>query len=120
MVVNTDGELELPDYFRTSRDGGSRTGLSVTADASAAYVADARGHRLREAAGALPAGCRCCAHRDGCGGGALSGRLDAAGEVTAAPSVLCHDHLRLFDAIAERVDAALQRGRQAVGAAGGA
>ncbi len=115
MVVNTDGELELSDYFRTSRDGGASTGLSVESHPIAAFVGDPRVARLRAAAQALPPRCRRCRHAGVCGGGTLSGRLNDDGEVTAGPSVLCHDHMRLFDAIAETLDGALAREPTAAG-----
>jgi uncharacterized protein len=118
VVVNTDGELELADYFRTSRDGGSATGLSVSTDTFATYVNDARVSRLRAAAEALPSRCRRCPHADVCGGGTLSGRLDDGGEPTSHPSVLCHDHMRLFDAIAARVDNALEQDRASAASEG--
>jgi uncharacterized protein len=106
-VVNTDGAIELADYFRTSKDGGSATGLSVLTHGFASLEDDPRFRRLKAAAETLPAKCRSCDHVRHCQGGTLSGRLDAEGEVTDKPSILCHDHLRFFGSVARHVDSAL-------------
>jgi uncharacterized protein len=107
LVVNTDGGIELSDYFRTSVDGGCATGYSVLEDDLDAVGRDPRFSLLRRAAETPPARCRSCRHLAICGGGTLAGRLDGAGNVTAEPSVLCADHMRLFDIIALRVDEAV-------------
>jgi uncharacterized protein len=106
-VVNTDGAIELADYFRTSKDGGSATGLSVLTHGFSSLERDPRFNRLKAAAETLPAPCRACDHVGHCQGGTLSGRLDSDGEVTDQPSILCHDHLRFFGAVARHVDLAL-------------
>lgn len=103
VVVNTDGAIELADYFRTAADGGSRTGHSILTDPFDAILHDRRFKSLHRAAERVPAHCRSCDHVTTCGGGTLSGRLDSQGNVSARRSVLCHDHKRFFDAVARRV-----------------
>lgn len=104
IVVDTDGSIELADYFRTSKDGGCRTGYSVLHHDFDTVRRDARFARLRMAAERVPQACRSCRHVRMCSGGALSGRLDASGELSARPSVLCHDHMRFFDTVAGRLE----------------
>lgn len=112
VVVNTDGDIELTDYFRSAVDGGTFTGHSVLKHDFADVARDARFLQLKQAAERTPKPCRSCRHRSICAGGTLAGRLDAKGQVTAGPSVLCHDHMRYFDTLADRVDAALAAERQ--------
>ncbi|MBI3678065.1 MAG: radical SAM protein [Proteobacteria bacterium] len=107
LVINTDGDIEMSDYFRTSIDGGCATGYSVLRDDLEAVARDSRFAAMKRAAETAPRRCRSCKHLGICGGGTLAGRLDAAGNVTAEPSVLCADHMRLFDTIARRVDEAV-------------
>ena len=59
------------------------------------------------AADAPPVRCRTCPHIAICQGGTLSGRLDGTGRILPQPSVMCHDHMRFFDVVARRVQAAL-------------
>jgi uncharacterized protein len=110
LVVNTDGAIELSDYFRTAKDGGAATPYSVLRDTFDDVARDARVARLERAAQELPALCRRCGQQSVCHGGTLSGRLDEAGEVTSAPSVLCHDHMRFFGAVAKHLSAELRPG----------
>jgi uncharacterized protein len=103
VVVNTDGAIEMADYFRTAVDGGSHTGYSIGNDEFDAMLCDKRFRKLQRAAEIVPKGCRSCDHAQVCRGGTLSGRLDSLGNVTAERSVLCHDHMRFFDVVARRV-----------------
>jgi uncharacterized protein len=103
VVVNTDGAIELADYFRTSKNGGCRTGYSVLQHDFDVVRRDVRIARARLAAETTPQACQSCRHVRACGGGALSGRLNSSGEVTAERSVLCHDHMRFFNAVANCV-----------------
>lgn len=106
LVINTDGAIELSDYLRTSADGATETGFDVARDPFD-RVADSLDFRARHAAArAQPRRCANCAHWRACGGGTLSGRLDASGAITAEPSVLCHDHRHFYDAVAARLAAA--------------
>jgi uncharacterized protein len=105
LVVNTDGAIELADYFRTAAHNGSRTGYSVFEHDFDAVACDSRVARLHRTARSAPAPCLACRHVQVCRGGTLSGRLDSAGEVTRRNSVLCHDHKRFFDAVARSVEA---------------
>ena len=107
LVINTDGAVELADYFRTSADGVNDTGYSVLTDALEAVAADGRIAAMRTAADAPPVRCRTCPHIAICQGGTLSGRLDGTGRILPQPSVMCHDHMRFFDVVARRVQAAL-------------
>jgi uncharacterized protein len=104
LVIDTDGAIELADYFRTSADGVIDTGYSVHADELAAVAADPRITAMREAADNAPLRCRGCEHMPVCQGGTLSGRLDREGRILAEPSVLCHDHFHFFETVARRVD----------------
>ncbi len=103
LVINTDGAIELADYFRTAKDSGSATPYSVLAHDFDAVARDERVARLKRAAETPPEPCRRCDHLGYCRGGTLSGRLDDRGDVTANASVMCHDHMRFFDTVAKRV-----------------
>lgn len=103
VVVDTDGAIALSDYFRTAKDGGTATPYSVLLHTFDDVAQDARIIRLERAAAQLPAFCMDCGHRSVCHGGTLSGRLNEAGEVTGSRSVLCHDHMRFFGAVARHL-----------------
>jgi len=104
VIVNTDGAIEMADYFRTARDGGAATGYSILEHDFDALARDERFRKLHRAARTIPRSCRSCRHVRTCEGGTLSGRLDASGQVSTSRSVLCPDHLRFFDAVARRVE----------------
>jgi len=106
LVINTDGAIELSDYFRPSSDGAAETGLSVHGDRPEAVAAWPPFARHQADAERQPADCRSCEHWRHCGGGTLAGRFDAAGRITDRPSVLCGDHLHFFDRVSARLSAA--------------
>lgn len=112
LVINTDGAVELADYFRTACDGATHTPYSILTDTLEAVSADPRIAALREAADEAPEPCRDCRHMLICQGGTLSGRIDPMGGIAAEPSVLCHDHMRFFDTVAQRIDPLLTPERE--------
>jgi len=99
MVVNTDGAIEYPDYFRSHVDGGSATRFNVGSNTIDDLIEDERFRFLKNLGAHLPDACRSCRHADICGGGFVPGRINEAGEWLKSRSVLCHDHLYFFDAV---------------------
>lgn len=106
LVVNTDGALELTDYFRPSSDGAAETGFSVHHHRLEDVAASLPYQAHLAAARRLPDACRACPHAAHCAGGTLAGRFDAQGRITPQPSVLCPDHKLFFDTVLSRLDAA--------------
>jgi uncharacterized protein len=96
FVVNTDGAVEYPDYFRAYVDHGSQTPFNVfenalselTNDPGFSYCLSLREH--------LPEDCRSCPQMDMCGGGFLPGRLMPGEWPPRRKSILCHDQLYFF------------------------
>ncbi|MGY4398168.1 uncharacterized protein ACVWZA_003372 [Sphingomonas sp. UYAg733] len=106
LVINTDGAIELSDYFRPSSDGAAETGFSVHQHGPEAVAAWPTFVAHKAAAERQPDQCRTCEHWQHCGGGTLAGRFDATGRITDQPSVLCHDHRHFFDRVSARLSAA--------------
>lgn len=69
FVVNTDGGIEYPDYFRAHRDGGSRTRFNVLTDSFDAAAEDPGFSFCIHLRRYLPDECRPCPHVGVCGGG---------------------------------------------------
>ena len=107
FVVNTDGGIEYPDYFRTARDGGSRSAFDVfTCDLDALshnpvfdYCINLQAH--------LPGECRGCPQVDLCGGGFLPGRMDPAETIPSRKSILCDDLYSFFSVVRQHVESAV-------------
>ncbi len=101
FVVNTDGGIEYPDYFRAYRDGGARTPFNVfehdldeiLADEVFSYCLNMGQHQ--------PVECRKCPHLHVCGGGFLPGRMATGETVPLRKSVLCYDHYYFLSRVAE-------------------
>jgi len=99
FVVNTDGGIEYPDYFRAYADSGSRTCFNVfhhdlrelTDDPGFAYCLSLKDR--------LPEGCRSCPQVDVCGGGFLPGRMMRGEWPPTRESVLCADQKYFFSHI---------------------
>jgi uncharacterized protein len=108
FVVNTDGIVEYPDWFRAAKDGGSRTSFSIheieldalRQDPVFRYCLDLRAH--------LPTECVPCPHVDLCGGGFLPARMNPDERIPSRKSVLCSDHYYFFDALKQCVAPALE------------
>lgn len=115
FVVNTDGAVEYPDYFRAARDGGSRSPFDVythgldalTDDRVFDYCLDMRAH--------LPAECRDCPQVDLCGGGFLPGRMNPGEVVPSRKSILCDDLYFFFSEVRRRVETAVTAERADAG-----
>lgn len=95
FVVNTDGGIEYPDYFRAHRNGGSRTRFNVLTDSFAAVAEDPGFSFCIHLRRYLPDECRPCPHVGVCGGGFLPGRFSGEG-LPLRRSVLCYDHFRFY------------------------
>ena len=96
FVVNTDGGIEYPDYFRAYTDGGSRTRFNVLKNALSEIVYDPGFAYCLSLGDHLPAECRSCRVVDLCGGGFLPGRMVPGEWPPSRKSVLCVDQLYFF------------------------
>lgn len=96
FVVNTDGGIEYPDYFRAYADGGSRTRFNVFADALGEITGDPGFSYCLSLGEHLPPECQSCSVSDVCGGGFLPGRLMPGEWPPRRRSVLCFDQLYFF------------------------
>jgi uncharacterized protein len=100
LVVNTDGGIEYHDYFRASRDGGSRTSFNVLEHTLDEVLLDEGFDFLQNLDRHCPPECRSCGHRAICGGGFLPGRFDANHRLPVLRSVLCFDEFAFFETVA--------------------
>lgn len=96
FVVNTNGNIEYPDYFRAYADGGSKTDFTIIHhaieelqhDPLFAFCLNMRNH--------LPQNCKPCSYKDVCGGGFLPGRMGQENPIPHHQSVLCTDQFYFF------------------------
>jgi uncharacterized protein len=113
FVVNTDGGIEYPDYFRAYTDRGSRTAFNVfhndldelSNDAGFSYCLSLKDH--------LPKDCRSCPQVDICGGGFLPGRMMPGEWPPQRKSVLCADQLYFFSHVQSVIGPSVARRLQA-------
>ena len=96
FVVNTDGGIEYPDYFRAYIDGGSRTRFNVFVNALDEIADDPGFSYCLSLGNHLPQECQFCPVADVCGGGFLPGRLMPGEWPPRRRSVLCFDQLHFF------------------------
>jgi uncharacterized protein len=96
FVVNTDGGIEYPDYFRAYADGGSRTRFNVFDDALDEIVDDPGFAYCLSLGKHLPEECQSCPVAEVCGGGFLPGRLMPGEWPPLRKSILCADQLFFF------------------------
>jgi len=103
FVVNTDGGIEYPDYFRAYRDGGSRTKFNVSENALGGITGDPGFAYCLSLGDHLPVECRSCPAVDLCGGGFLPGRMAPGEWPPRRKSVLCMDQLHFFSHVRDVV-----------------
>ncbi|MGH7045496.1 MAG: radical SAM protein [Stellaceae bacterium] len=96
FVVNTDGGIEYPDYFRAYTDGGSRTRFSVFHNSLDEIMDDPGFSYCLSLSEHLPKECQSCPVVDVCGGGFLPGRLMPSEWPPLRKSVLCTDQFYFF------------------------
>jgi uncharacterized protein len=96
FVVNTDGGIEYPDYFRAYADRGSRTRFNVFQSNLSELASDPGFNYCLSLKDHLPEDCRSCPQVDICGGGFLPGRMMPGEWPPKRKSVLCADQLYFF------------------------
>ncbi|WP_230844364.1 radical SAM protein [Gloeobacter morelensis] len=102
-VIETDGSLEIPEYFKACAEGITKTGLHVERDPVAALL-DNRLWRLSlDRAGSLCAACRRCEWASVCGGGLLSHRYSEDKSFDNV-SVYCEDLKYFLSFVRQRLD----------------
>ncbi len=99
FVVNTDGGIEYPDYFRAFADGGSRTAYNVHSHDLSALRGDPVFQFCLHLADHRPDECAACPCLRECGGGFLPGRMRAGETIPRHRSVLCPDHYYYFSTV---------------------
>jgi uncharacterized protein len=109
FVVNTDGGIEYPDYFRAYRDAGSRTRFNVSENTLSGMIDDPGFAFCLSLGDHLPAQCRSCPEVDICGGGFLPGRMARGEWPPKQKSVLCMDQLHFFSHIRRVVSPQIAR-----------
>jgi len=112
FVVNTDGGIEYPDYFRAYADGGSRTRFNVFDNALDDIVNDPGFSYCLSLGKHLPEECKSCPVADICGGGFLPGRLMPGEWPPRRKSVLCSDQLYFFSHVRNVVSPHITRLRR--------
>lgn len=96
FVVNTDGQIEYPDYLRNAADGSTRTPYSLDDHALGDLADDSLFARLIELGDHRAPTCDECPVNDLCGGGFLPGRMTEEGIALESRSVLCPDEYYFF------------------------
>jgi uncharacterized protein len=96
FVVNTDGGIEYPDYFRAYADGGTRTDYNVARDDLDALGEDPVFDFCLNLGDHRPHECDPCPCARECGGGFLAGRMRRGATIPTERSVLCPDHFYFF------------------------
>ncbi len=104
FVVNTDGAVEYPDYFRSYVDGGSRSAFNIHQDSIDSLVTDPMFDYCLKLGEHLPHECQGCPHARVCGGGFLPGRMERGAEPPFRKSVLCADQYHFFSRVSDAVE----------------
>jgi uncharacterized protein len=109
VFVETDGEIEGLDCLRCCEEGLSRTDLNVR---NSDFIDIATASPLHSEAIfkglPLPTACRNCPEEITCAGGYLPHRYSRDGRFDN-PSIWCHDILKLFKHMRERLDVSIQQ-----------
>ncbi|OHU88457.1 MULTISPECIES: radical SAM protein [Pseudoalteromonas] len=98
FVVNTQGQIEYPDYFRSAKDGGCKTDLHISGGVSQ-LEQEPMFAKLLKLKDYRPLDCQQCPHKALCGGGFLPGRVKGEQLDLSQKSILCDDHYMLFDTV---------------------
>lgn len=98
FVVNTQGQIEYPDYFRSAKDGGCKTDLHIS-DGVSQLEQEPMFAKLLKLKNYRPLDCQQCPHKALCGGGFLPGRVKGEQLDLSQKSILCDDHYMLFDTV---------------------
>lgn len=101
FVINTDGQVEYPDYFRSFADGACRTPFNVATDDLDTVAADPVFDFCLHLGDHRPSECDGCPCVRECGGGFLPGRMREGETLPRERSVLCLDHLYFFSTVRE-------------------
>lgn len=104
FVVNTDGVIEYPDYFRAHSDAGSRSVFNIHTQDLDLLVQDPVFDFCLNLGEHLPGECGQCPHVDVCGGGFLPGRMKRGERLPTRRSILCADHYYFLSTVRELVD----------------
>jgi uncharacterized protein len=99
IVVNTDGGIEYPDYFRAYSDGGCRTEYSVALHDLDTLAEDPVFDFCLNLGNYRPPECEGCPCVQECGGGFLAGRMRKGVTLPTGRSVLCPDHFYFFTTV---------------------
>jgi uncharacterized protein len=99
FVVNTDGGIEYPDYFRAFEDGGSRTSYNVANHELDVLAEDPVFDFCLNMEAYRPPECDSCPCVRECGGGFLAGRMQPGAQIPRGRSVLCPDHYYFFTTV---------------------
>lgn len=95
FVVNTDGNYEYHDYFRSFGDGKVSTPFYIQNHSIATFSKDQMMRKLISLKDSLPSECKNCSFQAICGGGFLPGRMSS--KITLnKKSILCYDHFYFF------------------------
>ena len=101
LVINTDGAIEYPDYYRAHADGGSRTSYTIFDHSLGDLAHDPVFNFNLHMADFLPEPCTRCPHQNLCGGGFLPGRMSKGSLPPQHKSVLCFDHYYFYTTVQE-------------------
>lgn len=100
VVVETDGGLEPPDYFKSCAPGITKTRFNVLRNTIDCVMQNPIVDMILKPRQNLSQTCRNCVWLDQCGGGLLSHRYSLQGEFRN-PSVYCADLIYLMEHVYE-------------------
>jgi uncharacterized protein len=96
FVVNTDGNYEYHDYFRSFADGVVQTDNYIQDCSLEKFSQDNFMLKLLNLSESLPEVCKSCKYMEICGGGFLPGRMDDKISLNKK-SILCYDHYYFYE-----------------------
>lgn len=102
FVINTDGRIEYPDYFRDKGEEYVRSGLNILNDTIHDIAKDEIFRALYNLDNYLPNACKTCDVKEICGGGFLANRISERGtlvEDLSSKSVMCASHYKFYNTI---------------------
>jgi uncharacterized protein len=104
-VVNTDGRVEFPDYFRDKGEHAVDSGYNIKTHTLDEIATDPRFEALFNLKDYCPKACDECSVKSICGGGFLANRISKGTTIIedlGNKSVMCVDHKILYETILNR------------------
>lgn len=106
LVINTDGRIEYPDYFRDKGQGYISSGVNICTGTLDDLAGDSVFNALFSLNKSLPEACENCDVNGVCGGGFVANRVSENASILAdlrSRSVMCEGHYTFFSGVRETI-----------------